>query len=70
MAEARAATPPSWLFAALAVGSLLTSGVYLGKMRIIGASGGDVLRAALFGALGILWMVVCKRMWGSERESA
>jgi hypothetical protein len=48
---------PRWLFAILAVGGLLASGIYLGIMRLDGASTGNIVRAALFGVFGLLMLL-------------
>jgi hypothetical protein len=45
---------PKWLFAILAVGGLLASGIYLGMTRLEGASEGNVVRAIVFGVFGLL----------------
>lgn len=65
MTERREGVPPTWLFASLTAGSLVVSGIYIGKTMVIGASGPDVLRAILFGALGILWFIVCRSRWST-----
>jgi hypothetical protein len=63
MADRKLAPPPRWVFAVLTVGALLASGVYLGMIRVEGATTGDVVRASAFGALGLLmiWGVMGKR---------
>ena len=63
MAERKSGSPPRWIFAFLTVGGFLASGVYLGMIRVEGAATGDVVRAAAFGALGLLslWGVMGKR---------
>ena len=48
---------PRWLFAVLAVGGLLASGIYLGIMRLDGASTWNVVRAILFGVFGLLMLL-------------
>ena len=63
MAERKSGPPPRWVFAILTAGAFLASGVYLGMIRVEGATTGDVIRAAAFGALGLLtlWGVTGKR---------
>lgn len=55
--------PPRWLFALLTAGAFLACGIYLGMIRIEGATTGHILRAAVFGAFGLLmlWGVLGKR---------
>lgn len=45
---------PRWLFAILAVGGLLASGVYLGIMSVEGFTGMRLAQVAGYGALGLL----------------
>lgn len=54
MAKKGVSTLPRWLFAILAIGGLLASGIYLGMIRLEGASIGDVVRAVVFGVFGLL----------------
>ena len=63
MAERKLGPPPRWVFAILTVGAFLASGVYLGMIRVEGATTGDVIRAAAFATLGLfmLWGVMGKR---------
>jgi hypothetical protein len=51
------------LFAILTVGAFLASGIYLGLIRAEGSSTGYVVRAILYGVLGLLmlWGVLGKR---------
>ncbi len=59
MAKQGRRTLPRWLFAILTVGGLLASGIYLGIIRIDGASTGVVLRAVGYGIFGLLML------WGA-----
>ena len=63
MAERKLGLPPRWAFGILTVGTLLASGVFLGMIRVEGATAGDVVRAAAFGAIGLLmlWGAMGKR---------
>ena len=63
MAERGVRRPPGWFFAILTVGGLLASGLYLGMMRVEGATAGHVLRATAYGVFGLLmlWGVLGKR---------
>lgn len=54
-----------WFFFALAVGSLLAAGVYLGTAVSVGGSLPRLLRALMFLLLGLFWVL----MYG-EHESA
>ncbi len=55
--------PPRWLFAILTVGAFLASGIYLGMIRAEGSSTGHVVRAVIYGVLGLLmlWGVLGRR---------
>lgn len=55
--------PPRWLFAILTVGAFLASGIYLGMIRAEGSSTGYVVRAVIYGVLGLLmlWGVLGRR---------
>ena len=57
---------PRWLFAILATGGLVASGIFIGIMSVEGFTGVRLLQAAGFGILGLLMF------WGalSRRESA
>jgi len=60
----RGVRPPlRWLFTILTVGALLASGIYLGMIRIEGASTGHIVRAVGYGAFGLLmlWGAIGKR---------
>jgi hypothetical protein len=59
MAESTRRAFPCYIFAVLSVLALVASGLYLGMMRIEGATTGHVLRAAGYGILGLLMI------WGA-----
>jgi hypothetical protein len=63
MAESGARRPPRWFFAILTVGALLASGIYLGMMRLEGATTGHIVRATVYGVFGLLmlWGALGKR---------
>ena len=63
MANRGARLPPRWFFAILAAGGFLASGIYLGMIRAEDATTGNMVRATLYGLLGILmmWAVLGKR---------
>lgn len=45
---------PWWLFAIIAIGALLASGIYLGIMSVEGFTRIRILQAAGFGLLGLI----------------
>ena len=45
---------PRWLFAIIAIGGLLASGIYLGIMSVEGFAGMRIAQAAGFGIMGLL----------------
>ena len=45
---------PWWLFAIIATGALLASGIYLGITSVEGFTGIRILQAAGFGLLGLI----------------
>jgi hypothetical protein len=45
---------PRWIFAVIAIGGLLASGIFLGILSVEGVSPARVLQAAGFGLLGLL----------------
>ncbi len=55
--------PPRWLFAILAAGGFLASGIYLGMTRAGDATTGHMIRAGAYGLLGLImvWGVLGKR---------
>lgn len=50
---------PRWIFAVIAIGSLLASGIFLGILSVEGPSTAVVMQAAGFGLLGLIMF------WGS-----
>jgi len=48
---------PGLLFAILAAGGLLASGIYIGMMRFGGATTGHAVRATVFGVFGLLMLL-------------
>lgn len=54
---------PRWLFAILAIGGLLASGIYLGIMSVEGFAGMRIVQAIGFGVLGLImfWGAVYRR---------
>jgi len=50
---------PRWLFAIIAIGGLLASGIFLGIMSVEGFTGIRLAQAAGFGILGLVMF------WGS-----
>ena len=53
---------PWWLFAAISVGALLASGIYVGIMSVDGTTVGRLAAAAGFGLLGLLMF------WGATHQ--
>jgi len=45
---------PRWIFAIIAIGGLLASGIFLGIMSIEGFTGSRIAQAAGFGLLGLI----------------
>lgn len=54
---------PRWLFAILAIGGLLASGIYIGIMSVQGFTGMRLVQSAGFGILGLLmfWGALSRR---------
>jgi hypothetical protein len=50
---------PWWLFAIIAVGALVVSGIYVGIMSVEGFTGMRLVQALGFGALGLIML------WGA-----
>jgi hypothetical protein len=69
MAERRKG-PPAWFYAVLSVGSLVASGIFLGKMNVVGATVAVTVRAVLFGVLGVFWLLVCRNCWTASDAAA
>jgi hypothetical protein len=63
MTNGKVSGPPRWVFTVVMVGGLVACGVYIGMMRVQGASAGHLARAAGFGLLGflMLWGVLARR---------
>ncbi len=63
MSQNRIKSPPRWMFAILVVGGFIACGIYIGMIRIDGASTGHVVRAIGFGIMGLLmlWGVIGKQ---------
>jgi hypothetical protein len=55
--------PPRWLFTALTLGAFVACGIYIGIIRVEGASTGNLVRLAAFAALGLLmlWGALARR---------
>lgn len=53
--------PPRWIFIVLTVGGLLASGIFVGIMRVEGATAGSVIRAIAYGLFGLAML------WGAVR---
>jgi hypothetical protein len=53
---------PWWLFAVIAVGGLLASGIYLGIMSVEGPTSARIIEAAGFGLLGLIML------WGATHS--
>jgi hypothetical protein len=55
--------PPRWFFAILSAGGFLASGIYLGLIRAEDVTTGYMVRAIVYGLLGIImmWGVLGKR---------
>lgn len=53
--------PPPWLFLVLAAGALISSGIYIGKMRMGDTTTGCLVSAVAFGALGVLLLFASRR---------
>ncbi|MGD8998176.1 MAG: hypothetical protein PVH80_08705 [Anaerolineae bacterium] len=53
---------PWWLFAIIAVGALLASGIYLGIISVEGFAGMRIAQAVGFGLLGLIML------WGATHR--
>jgi hypothetical protein len=53
---------PWWLFAIIAIGALLASGIYLGIMSVEGFTGTHMVQAVGFGVLGLIMF------WGATHR--
>jgi hypothetical protein len=54
MEKATTQSFPRWLFAILAIGGLLASGIYLGIMSVEGYAGAHLAQAIGFGLMGLV----------------
>lgn len=54
MKKAHAMALPRWIFTLLAIGGAWASGIYLGKISIVGASTGLLLPLIGFGVMGLI----------------
>jgi hypothetical protein len=54
MENTRKGSFPRWLFAIIAIGGLLASGIYLGIMSVEGYAGLHLAQAVGFGLMGLL----------------
>ncbi|MGD8815425.1 MAG: hypothetical protein PVI78_13210 [Anaerolineales bacterium] len=54
---------PRWMFMFLALGSAWASGIYIGKLTVIGFSLGDLITALAFSGMSLLmtWGTLAKR---------
>lgn len=57
-------TPLRWLFFVISVGALISSGIYLGIGSSAGFLTGRILRAVIFGLLGIFSVL----MYGTGKK--
>jgi len=55
---------PWWVFAVIAVGALLASGIYLGIISAEGSTTGRIVQAVAFGLLGLVML------WGATHSSS
>ena len=53
---------PWWLFAVIAAGALLASGVYVGVMSVDGSTGVRMLKGVGFGVIGLIML------WGATHD--
>jgi hypothetical protein len=63
MAQHGRRKPSRWLYFVLSIGSLVASGIYIGTAAAQGFPTGRILRAVMFGLLGIFWTL----MYGESR---
>jgi hypothetical protein len=63
MENAESGVFPRWLFALIAIGGLLASGIYIGIMSLEGITGARFIQAAAYGVLGLLmfWGALSRR---------
>jgi hypothetical protein len=53
---------PKWLFAIIAIGGLVASGIFIGIMSVEGASTLRLVQAVAYGLLGLLMF------WGAVKQ--
>lgn len=63
MADERTGGPPQWLLTIVMACGFVACGLYLGMMRVQGASTGDLIRSVGYGmlALVMLWALMARR---------
>ena len=61
---------PRWLFAILATGTLVSSGLYIGMIRLQGPTAAHLARAVGFGVVGVLMLCGAVAEKGRERPEA
>jgi hypothetical protein len=54
--------PPWWLFALIAIGALIASGIYIGIMSVEGMKTMELVQAIGYGLLGLLMF------WGARNR--
>jgi hypothetical protein len=54
--------PPRWIFILLTVGGLVASGIFVGIMRVEGATTGNVVRVIGYGVFGLVML------WGAVKQ--
>lgn len=54
---------PWWLFAVVAIGALIASGIYIGIMSVEGVKDNHLIKVSIFGVLGLLmfWGAIAQR---------
>lgn len=61
--------PPAWLLGAVATGTLVASGIYIGAIRAWGVTTERVIAASAFGVAGVILIgMVAATARGSARE--
>ncbi len=64
MLERRRRIPSRWWFFVIGIGSLVASGIYVGTAAAQSFPAGRILRAVIFGLVGI----ACMLMYGEHRK--
>jgi hypothetical protein len=59
MKKNKVRTMPGWIFTLLACGAFCATGIYIGKVSVLGFSSADLIRLLAFAALGLVML------WGS-----